>query len=143
MTTSVPYYNYGKAGSWSTELTLAEHIAYEGADIVLDSRELASSLHATAIPALTVMEWADAGKATVQPATFGSSNRIAGILSADVPADPKTFTKVPLMLSGKFNRRALVWDASFDDPSKCYAKFLPEAPNLVLDERNEPTPSAP
>lgn len=136
---SVPFYNYGRAGSWTTGLTGMEHIAYDGHDIIAETRLLAAGAQAIDIKALTVMEWADANKTTIQVATAGSTNRVAGVLSADVPAAGKTNMSVPLMLSGKFNRRALVWDASFDAPAKCYAKFAPEAPNLLLDERNAPT----
>lgn len=137
--TDVPYFNYGRAGSWKTSLADAKAIAFEGHDIIMEARLLAAGAQALEMQRLTVMEWADAAHTTIQPATAGSTNRIAGILSAYVPAAGKTEMKVPLMLSGKFNRLALVWDASFNTAAKCYDKFAPEAPNLMLDEVKFPT----
>lgn len=132
-------YPYGRAGSWQADPMTSEPIAYEGLPITTTELTLAKpGAETIAIPILTVMEWTDDTKQFVQPATYASTGKIAGVLAAEVPSDNKTITKVPVMVAGKFNRNMLVWDGSFDTKAKCYSKFAASAPGLLLDEPQAP-----
>ena len=139
--TFIPYSNYGQAASESQTFGI-NTLFLDGPDVVTESEPLASTCSGAVIPALTVMEWVAVGTgvtvAGLQPAVSGSGNALKGVLTAAYDGTVSTLKVAPIFRTGKFNKAALVWDASFTTDALKYAAFEPSSA-LFLGEITQPS----
>ena len=132
--TYIPYGNYGQALS-ETQSFGINTLFFDGPDVVTESEAIATAHVGDVIPAYTVVSRGSGG---IQPSVQGDGLPLAGILTADYNGAISTLHVTPIFRTGKFNIRALNWDASFTTDAQKWALFE-ASPVLFLGIIKQPS----